>query len=190
MVCLHPSSGGIVRTLVLFLLTSITLASVGRAQIAVSRIELVNETVKVEGQSAIAGLALRCHVVVAALDSSISFVPSIGYWRDSDRYPEFGIQHVAQRDWTFGLDARYAFAMKFPVQPYFGGGVDLHAIAAEFQRTGETEATSDATRLGLHVLFGIDLPAAARIQSSFELAYHAVSDLGQFKMNWVIGVRL
>lgn len=178
------------RALLAFLFASITLVSVGQAQIAVSRIELVNETVKLEDQSAIAGVALRCHVVAADLDSNISFVPSIGYWRDSDRYPEFGIQHASQRDWTFGVDARYGFTLSKPFRPYVGGGLDLHAIAAEFQPTGGAEASSDATRLGLHVLIGLDLPAAARIQSSVELAYHAVSHLGQFKLNWIIGVRL
>lgn len=178
------------RALIAVFLIWATVAAPARAQIAVSRIELVNESIKLEGQSAIAGLALRCHVVAADLDSNISFVPSIGYWRDSDRFPEFGIQHVSQRDWTFGVDARYRFSPWKSIRPFLGGGLGIHAIGTKFRRTGELEVSSDVTRPGLNVLAGIELPAAARLQSSVEIAYHAVSHFGQFKLNWIIGFRL
>lgn len=178
------------RALIAMFLVSTAVAATARAQIVVPRIELVNESVKLEGQSSIAGLALRCHVVAAELDSNISFVPSIGYWRDSDRFPEFGIQHVSQRDWTFGVDARYRFSTWKSFRPFLGGGLGIHAMGTKFRRTGELEVSSNVTRPGLHVLAGIEMPAAARIQSSVEIAYHAVNHFGQFKLNWIIGFRL
>lgn len=178
------------RALLLTCFAFLVLVPAARAQIEVPRLDFVNESVKLEGQSAIAGLALRCHLVAAELDSNVSFVPSIGYWRDSDRFPEFGIQHVSQRDWTFGVDARYRFTLSQPFHPYFGGGLGIHAIETKFRRFGEPEVTNSATRLGLSVLVGLDLPAAGRLQSSVELAYHAVSHFGQFKLNWVLGIRL
>ncbi len=178
------------RALLLTLLTVVALVPAVHAQIAVSRIELVNESVKLEGQSSIAGFALRCHVVAADLDSNVSVVPSIGYWRDSDRFPEFGIQHVSQRDWTFGVDARYRFSPWKSFRPFLGGGLGIHAIETKFRRTGEVEISSSKTRPGLNVLAGLELPSAARIQSSVEIAYHAVSHFGQFKLNWVVGFRL
>jgi hypothetical protein len=66
----------------------------------------------------------------------------------------------------------------------------LHAIESRFTRFNEPTVSSDATRLGLNVLLGLELPAAARVQSSVEIAYHAVSHFGQFKLNWIIGLRL
>ena len=176
--------------IIVMFLVSTTLVATVRAQIAVPRIDLVNESVKLEGQSSISGLALRCHVVAADLDSNVSFVPSIGYWRDSDRFPEFGIQHVSQRDWTFGVDARYRFSPWKSFRAFLGGGVAIHAIGTKFRRTGEPEVSSDLTRPGLNVLAGIEFPPAVHIQSSVEIAYHAVSHFGQFKLNWVVGFRL
>lgn len=154
----------------------------------IDRVELLTQTVRVKGQSSVSGFALRMHLESWAAEKGMRIVPAIEYWRDSDRFPEFGIAHASQQDWTLGADARYRFDVKKSWRPYAGAGMGLHFLKSTFEPVGEQEAANTSTRLGLNFLLGVDLPPASSLQSSIELNYHLVSGFQQLKINWGFGV--
>jgi hypothetical protein len=162
----------------------------GRAQVYAERIELVNATSKLEGQSSVGGFAARVHVMTDLLGPNTAIVPYLEHWGDSDRFPEFGIDKASQRDWSLGAEARYRFDIGSSWRPYAGGGLGLHLLRSTISRSGQPEIVDSWTRLGLSMVCGVDLPSVSRIQSSVEIGYHFVSGFNQFKINWGFGVKL
>jgi opacity protein-like surface antigen len=160
------------------------------AQVGLERIEFVNGSVKAEGQSAVPGNALRFHLAGGDLDDNWSVVPAIEYWRDSDHFPEFGVEKITQRDWTVGADARYHVNVKKSWRPYVGGGFGLHLIKSTFDPVTGPSEQETSKKFAPNLLLGVDLPAASFIQSAVELNYQMVSGFRQFKINWGIGVKI
>jgi hypothetical protein len=160
------------------------------AQVACDRIEFVNATTKLEGQSSVGGFGARVYLLTDLLGPNTAIVPYLEHWGDSDRFPEFGIDKASQRDWSLGADARYRFEIGKSWRPYAGGGLSMHFLRSTIERAGQPEIADSASRIGLSVLGGIDLPSVSRIQSSVEVGYQLVSGFNQFKIYWGFGVKL
>jgi hypothetical protein len=156
--------------------------------VTLHRVEFLTQTVRVEGQSAISGFALRLHAEPWAKKKGLSLVPAIEHWRDADEFPEFGIAKVSQRDWTIGADMRYRFESEKTWHPYAGAGMALHLLKSVYEPLDQPEIEDNSTRVGFNFLAGVDLPPAASFQSSIELNYHLLPGFQQLKINWGFGV--
>jgi hypothetical protein len=145
------------------------------------------QTVKSEGQSGVSGMALRTRIDSDDLPAGIGLMPSIEFWRDSDRLEDFDV-HAEQSDLTLGLDGRYDFGGD-TIQPYLGAGFGVHFLDQEFSapRAG-LDQKEDNTRFGPDFFLGIQLAPAGWLQSFVEAKYFVVSDWNQFKLNWGFGV--
>lgn len=145
------------------------------------------QTVKVEGQSGVSGMALRTRIESDDLPVNVCIMPVIEYWRDADRIEDFDIRAV-QSDLTFAVDARYDFTGK-SVQPYLGAGLGMHFINQDFEAPRQDiDWSEDHTRFGPEFLLGVQLAPAGWLQSFIEAKYAIVSDFNQFKLNWGFGV--
>lgn len=145
------------------------------------------QTVKAEGQTGVAGMALRTRIESDDLPVGLSLMPVLEYWRNSDRIKDFGVR-ATQSDVTVGMGARYDFGGS-TVQPYAGGGLGVHFIKQEFQATGlGLDQRQDHTRLGPDFFLGLQLAPAGWLQSFIEAKYAFVADYNQFKLNWGFGV--
>jgi len=170
------------------------LAPAAHAQgLQVSRIELLTQSVKTSGQSFATGMGLRVHLTGGDLNPGFSFVPAIENWEKLDRLPKLGVPEVRQRDWSLGGDVRYRFGGGESWSPYAGAGLALD-ITKQFVEIGDPGLTTivrndSGRKLAPNFLAGVDLPGGGRIKNSFELNYHLVPGLKQFKINWGIGWR-
>jgi opacity protein-like surface antigen len=145
------------------------------------------QSVKVEGQSGVSGMALRTRIESDDLPVGISLLPAIEYWRDSDRIEDFDIRAV-QSDLTFGVDGRYDFGGD-AVRPYLGAGFGVHIINQDFEAPRQDiDWSEDHTRFGPQFFLGVQLAPAGWLQSFVEAKYAVVSDFNQFKLNWGFGV--
>ncbi|HVR70414.1 MAG TPA: outer membrane beta-barrel protein [Vicinamibacteria bacterium] len=102
--------------------------------------------------------------------------PEAGYWKKGDDVP--GLD-VSIEDLNFGLNAILAMPGG-GIEPWVGAGVGLHLVKGVLGvggfDSGETE-----TKLGIHLLGGLDFGLADSFDLFAALRYDIVSDLGQFK---------
>jgi hypothetical protein len=177
-----------VRTL---LLAALLLVPAQAHAFELSRIELLQQSVKTSGQSFVTGFGLRVHLKGGDLNDGLSFVPALEHWSKVSKLPELGVIEVQQGDWRIGGDLRYRFGDGAGWAPYAGAGLALDIVHSEshIQPTGApAELREDSGRkLAPNFLIGVDTPSTGPIRSSFELNWHLVPDLKQFKINFGIG---
>jgi hypothetical protein len=159
--------------------------------VGLTRLELLNQSVRISGQSAVVGLGFRAQLSGGDLNEGFALMPVVEYWRDKDKATELGINELMQRDWRFGADVRYTFGDGVGWTPYAGAGLALHLIHSKsnvtFPGQGPLQIEDSDTNLAPNLLVGVDLPLAGRIRNSLELAYDMVPDLKQVKINFAIG---
>jgi opacity protein-like surface antigen len=104
--------------------------------------------------------------------------PEAGYWKKGDDVP--GVD-VSIEDLNFGLNAILAMPSG-GLEPWIGAGLGLHLVKGVVGVDGvgfdfdETE-----TKLGLHLLGGLDFGLTDAFDLFAALRYDIVSDLNQFK---------
>lgn len=156
-----------------------------------SRIEILQQSVKTSGQSFVTGFGLRAHLSGGDLDDGFAFVPAIENWAKVSRLPELGVPELRQRDWRIGGDVRYRFGDGAGWSPYAGAGLAIDLVSSFVRVQPESspayENRNSGRKLAPNFLLGIDMPATGPIRSSFEMSYHLVPDLKQFKINFGIG---
>ncbi len=156
-----------------------------------SRVEFLQQSVKTAGQSFVTGFGLRAHLAGGDLDDGFEFVPAIENWAKVSRLPELGVPVLRQRDWRIGGDVRYYLGDRPGWTPYAGVGLALdlvhNYVEVGPQYSDTTVRESSGHKLAPNFLVGVDLPATGPIRSSFEMSYHLVPDLKQFKINFGFG---
>ena len=171
-------------------LVAVASAVPAAAGVSLSRLEFVQQSVKLSEQSFVSGMGLRAHLSGGDLNDGLSIVPAIEYWRDTDRIPELGVTEVMQRDWRIGADLRYKIG-DTGWRPYFGAGLGLHLTkeraTVQVPSSPEVTRSDSGNKLGPNLLVGVDLPAAGPIRNAIELNWHLVPDLKQFKINFGLG---
>lgn len=176
--------------LVLFL-AAVLPAPAAAQKIGVSRLEFVNQSVKVKSQSAVAGFGFRIHMAGGDLNKGFVIMPAFQYWRDLDRIDALGVQEIMQRDWTVELEARYRIGSDESWTPYVGGGFGMHMIRSVVDvvppGAPAVHQENSSTKFAPSLAAGIDFPAAGPIRNAIELQYDFVPDLEQFKINFGIG---
>ena len=179
----------IARLAALAALSLVFAAPAGAASL--SRLEFLNQSVRLEGQSAVVGMGFRAHLTGGDLNDGFAIMPTIEYWRDKDKAPEIGINEVMQRDWRFGADVRYRLGDGEGWTPYVGGGFAMELTRSvsnvTFPGTGPLQIEDSNTVFAPNLLGGVDLPMTGRIRNSLEIAYDIVPDLHQWKVNFAIG---
>src|SRR5262245_6742878 len=93
--------------------------------------DVMSQSVRQEGHSAITGNALRFRIASDDLPPGLSLMPSVEYWRDKDELEDFDVS-VMQKDWRFGVDLRYDWQWG-SWSPYAGGGIGWHEINSSFE---------------------------------------------------------
>src|SRR5262249_15428098 len=120
-------------------------------------------------------------------------VPAIENWEKLDKLPKLGVPEVRQRDWRIGGDVRYRIAEGTGWAPYLGAGLSLDITKQDSEGAGPgppvTISNDSGRKLAPNFLAGVDLPGGGRIRNAFELSYHLVPGLKQFKINYCIGYR-
>jgi hypothetical protein len=164
----------------------------GRAHaFQLARIEILQQSVKTSGQSFVTGFGLRAHLKGGDLNDGFAFVPAIENWSKLSRLPELGVPELRQRDWRIGGDLRYRFGDGKGWSPYAGAGLALDIVHSfvRIQPVGSPEIVREdnGRKLAPNFLIGVDTPSTGPIRSSFELSYHLVPDLKQFKINFGLG---
>lgn len=156
-----------------------------------SRIEILQQSVKTSGQSFVTGFGLRAHLGGGDLNDGFALVPAIENWAKVSRLPELGVPELRQRDWRIGGDARYRFGDGAGWSPYAGAGLAIDIVSSYVRVQPESspayEKKNSGRKLAPNFLLGVDMPATGPIRSSFEMSYHLVPDLKQFKINFGIG---
>jgi hypothetical protein len=159
--------------------------------VGLTRIELIQQSVKTPGSSFVTGLGVRFHLEGDDLNNGFVLVPALEYWQKVVRLPEQGVLEVRQSDWRLGGDLRYKFGAPQGWDPYAGAGLALDIVheEADIQPVGveEQHHEDSGRKLAPNLLVGIDTPAAGPIRSSIEFNWHLVPDLHQFKINFGIG---
>jgi hypothetical protein len=157
----------------------------------VARIEILQQSVKTSGQSFVTGFGLRTQLKGGDLNDGFAFCPAIENWSKVSRLPELGVPEIRQRDWRLGGDLRYRFGDSRGWAPYAGAGLALdivHSYARVHPESSpEFVRENSGRKLAPNFLVGVDTPATGPIRSSFELSWHLVPDLKQFKINFGIG---
>ena len=155
------------------------------------RLELLQQSVKTSGQSFVTGFGLRAHLKGGDLNDGFTFVPAIEHWSKVSKLPDLGVLEVQQGDWRIGGDLRYGFGDRASWSPYAGVGLALDIVHSEvhIQPTGAPAESRENSgrKLAPNLLIGVDMPSTGPIRSSFELNWHLVPDLKQFKINFGIG---
>lgn len=156
-----------------------------------ARFDILQQSVKTSGQSFVTGFGVRAQLKGGDLNDGFAFVPAIENWSKVSRLPELGVPELRQRDWRIGADLRYRFGDGVGWSPYAGAGLSLD-IVHSFVRIAQVgqaieEHEDNGRKLAPNVLIGIDTPSTGPIRSSFELSYHLVPDLKQFKINFGLG---
>jgi hypothetical protein len=168
-----------------------TLAAPGAAWSAASRLELLNQSVRVSGQSSVTGFGLRVHLAGGNINPGFEVVPTAEYWRDKDKAPELGVNELMQKDWKFGADARYRFGDDAGWTPYAGAGLAVHIVSSRSNVTFPGQAPlvieDSGRKLAPNIVVGVDMPHAGPLRNSVEIGYEFVSNLKQFKVNFGIG---
>ncbi len=156
------------------------LAAAPAGAASLKRLELLNQSVRLEGQSATVGLGLRAHLAGGDLNEGFVLMPVIEYWREKDRIENVAVVELMQRDWRFGADVRYNFGSGTGWTPYVGGGFALHSVRsssyAAFPGFAPLATEDGNTLFSPNLLGGVDLPLTGRIRNSFEIAYDMVPD--------------
>jgi hypothetical protein len=159
--------------------------------LTLTRLEFLNQSVRLSGQSAVVGMGFRAHLSGGDLNDGFAVMPVVEYWRDKDKAPEIGINEVMQRDWRFGADLRYRLGDGIGWTPYVGGGIAMELTRSvsnvTFPGTGPLQIEDSDTVFAPNLLAGVDLPMPGRIKNSLEIAYDMVPDLKQWKVNFAIG---
>ena len=159
--------------------------------VALTRLEFLNQSVRLSGQSAVVGMGFRAHLSGGDLNDGFAVMPVVEYWRDKDKAPEIGINEVMQRDWRFGADMRYRLGDGLGWTPYVGGGFAMELTRSvsnvTFPGTGPLQIEDSDTVFAPNLLAGVDLPMPGRIKNAIEIAYDMVPDLKQWKVNFAIG---
>src|SRR2546427_10716847 len=117
----------------------------------------MTQTVKQEGQSAVTGMALRARLGSDDLPVGSTLMPTLEYWKDSDRLQDFNIKST-QKDPSLGLDGRYDLSMG-KWRPYFGAGLGAHFIKTTFSAPdiGVAPTEQSHTKIGPNALIGLQL---------------------------------
>ena len=159
--------------------------------VGLTRLELVQQSVKTPGESYVTGFGLRFHLKGGDLNDGFALVPAIEYWQKVVRLEELGVNEVRQSDWRIGGDLRYRFGDAAGWAPYGGAGLALDIVhsEADIQPVGSPRETREESsrKLAPNFLIGVDTPSAGPIRSSIEFNWHLVPDLHQFKINFGIG---
>ena len=166
----------------------LTLPAAAHAQIHLTGMDGMMQTVKQEGQSAFSGLGFRARITSDDLPMHLTLMPTLEYWRNTANLRDFNIE-AAQKDMTLGMDARYE--MTFGTwHPYAGGGLASHWINSTLSapQQGIQQAQEDHTKIAPDLLAGLQLAPLGPIQSFLEVKYAFVTDYQQFKLNWGLGV--
>jgi hypothetical protein len=175
---------------VLFTLPALILPARAHA-FQLSRLEILQQSVKTSGQSFVTGFGVRAQLKGGDLNDGFAFVPAIENWSKVSRLPELGVPELRQRDWRIGGDLRYRFGDGVGWSPYAGAGLSLDVVHS-FVRIAQVgqpivEHEDNGRKLAPNFLIGVDTPSTGPIRSSFELSYHLVPDLKQFKINFGLG---
>jgi hypothetical protein len=157
------------------------------------RLEFVTQSVKTSGQSFATGWGMHAHLSGGDLNPGFDFVPAIENWEKLDKLPRLGVPEVRQRDWRIGGDLRYRIGHGSGWAPYAGAGLSLD-ITKQYSQVavpGQPVVISNDSGRKLSPSFvgGVDLPGSSRLKNAFELSYHLVPGLKQFKINYCIGYR-
>ena len=148
--------------------------------------DVMSQSVRQEGHSAITGTALRFRIMNDDLPAGMSLMPSLEYWRDKDELDDFDVT-VVQRDWRIGIDARFDWQWG-NWSPYAGGGIAMHDIESSFEAPGFPEADEGHTKIGPDIFLGLQLAPTAWLQSFVEAKYDHVPPYRQFKISYGFGV--
>jgi hypothetical protein len=172
-----------------------TLAPAAHADLGMQldRLEFVTQSVKTSGQSFATGWGIHAHLSGGDLNPGFEFVPAIENWEKLDKLPKLDVPEVRQRDWRIGGDIRYRLGGGAGWDPYLGAGLSLD-ITKQFVEVGDPQVSTitkddSGRKLSPNFVGGVDLPGAGRIKNAFELSYHLVPGLKQFKINYCIGYR-
>jgi opacity protein-like surface antigen len=149
-------------------------------------VDVMQQSVRQRGHSSITGTAIRGRIENDDLPIGITLMPSIDYWRDKDVLDDFGVVAV-QRDWRFGVDARYDWQWG-NWSPYAGGGLALHDIETRYSAPGQPESEVGHSKIGPDVFLGLQLAPTGWLQSFVEVKYDFVSNYSQFKFNYGFGI--
>ena len=169
----------------------LVLAPVTAHAVSLTRLELVQQSVKTPNASYVTGFGLRAHLKGGDLNDGFAVVPAIEYWQKVVRLEDLGVNEVRQSDWRIGGDLRYRFGDASGWAPYGGAGLALDIVheQADIQPVGSARETREDSgrKLAPNFLIGVDTPSAGPIRSSIEFNWHLVPDLHQFKINFGIG---
>jgi hypothetical protein len=179
------------RVRVLLFAALVTLLPAHAHAVGLTRVEIVQQSVKTPGASYVTGFGVRTHLKGGDLNDGFALVPAIEYWQKVVRLEELGVNEVRQSDWRIGGDLRYRFGDAGGWAPYGGAGLALDIVhsEADIQPVGSPRETREESgrKLAPNFLIGVDTPSAGPIRSSIEFNWHLVPDLHQFKINFGIG---
>ena len=104
--------------------------------------------------------------------------PEAGYWKKGDDVP--GVE-VSVEDLNFGLNAILAMPSG-GLEPWVGAGLGVHLVKGVIG-LDDTDFDLDETetKLGIHLLGGLDFGLTDSFDLFAALRYDIVSDLSQFK---------
>jgi len=154
------------------------------AQFTFHSIDGLSSTVMQEGQTSFTGLGIRTQVKAEKLNPSITFLPTVEWYRVASHVETYDVTTV-RRDAAFALDARWEFTHP-GWTPYAGLGYSIHFIGAEVEAPalGVPHDSYGVTKGGASVLGGVTFTPGGRLENFIELKYHHLPPYRQLKFNW------
>lgn len=156
----------------------------------IAGVDGMTATVIQKDQSSFSGLGFRMRIHPQQLIAAIELMPTIEYWRNTNKISKFGIEST-RKDATLAFDARY----EFPVtgwHPYLGAGFGVHFISTRVNAPslGLDEASDSLIKGGVSALGGFSFALSGRLSNLLELKYHHIPDHSQLKLNWGLSYTL
>jgi opacity protein-like surface antigen len=91
------------------------------------------------------------------LSRRFALEPEVGYWKKSEQ--ALGITGSV-KDLNFGITALGVFEASRRVDLFVGAGAGIHNITGDIGIAGQGSVSDSITRMGTHVLGGVDLAAS------------------------------
>lgn len=155
-----------------------------RLPLGILSVEGLLSTVFQSGETSFSGTGLRIPMQPAGLLEGFSIVPTIEYWRNTNKLDDFGIK-TTEKDATLGVEFRYEFPREGTFKPYLGLGYGFHFLSSEVEASAIPLNDHDSvTRGGVSVLGGITMPITTHLMNVFDLKFHYLPDDSQTKLNY------
>jgi hypothetical protein len=158
-------------------------ASRARAE-GLEALEVFTSTIFQQHQSSFSGIGLRMRVGPPQLMQGFSILPSVEYWRNTNRVDAFAIE-TTRKDATLATFLRFDWSRE-GWQPFVGVGLGLHFLSSEVDAPslGLSDESDSVVRGGVAWLAGVKFGLAGRLGNLIEVEHHYVPDQSQLKLNW------